>query len=149
MLLVDEIIRRSTDGAIYVCSLPNAGTRGDPERHVLTRDPDKIKNFVERWDQKGRGLYYCVSTIAERQPRRKENCKQTTFLYVDVDFKDIECTPEEAERAVESLKPSRMHLSGNGIHALWLLREPVSDPARVEMDLRRLAVLVGGDPKVC
>lgn len=144
---VESVLLRSTAGAAYVCTLPNVRGEGISERHVLTRDPDKIQTFCKKWDQAGRGLFYCVGSIHERKPRRKESYAQSTFLHADVDFKSIACTADEARAALMSLPlpPSRLHGSGNGLHALWLLREPTSDADAVEAALKKVCDAVAGD----
>src|SRR5678815_3996969 len=150
--LVEDYFLRGTQHSIYLSSLPNKkGEDGPGERHLLTRDPDRIARFVAKWDQAGRGLFYCVSTIHERAVRRKENYGETTFLHADVDFKSIQGTPQEALDALLNLPvpPTRVHRSGNGLHALWRLSDAITDMDQVEEALRLIRDCVGGDPTVC
>jgi hypothetical protein len=45
------------------------------------------------------------------------------------------------------MPPTRIHMSGNGLHGIYVLKKPVTgDPRTV---LRRLSDIVGGDRKVC
>lgn len=139
---------RTTVGSIYICTLPNERGQGAPERHILTRDLAAITAFIKKWDQKGRGLFYCVSTI-DGKHRRKEFYGQTIFLHADVDFKSVKESPEEVEAALRSLNPSRLTWSGNGIHAFWDLFDGIQDDARVTRALQKLAKIVAGDRMVC
>lgn len=134
-------------GSAYVCSLPNV--RGDgSERHVLTRDLDRIAAFAKKWDVPGRATFFCVSTIQGK--RTKENALQTMLVHADVDFKDVLASPRAALEALEGLDliPSRIHASGHGLHAYWLLEAPAAAGDRVEAILRKICAAVGGDRMV-
>ncbi len=117
-------------GAVYLCSLPNkdapAATGG--ERHLVTRDRAKAQKFIERWDQAGRGTYFCVSTIRQGETRRRrETVAELNGLHVDVDYKSCAATPDRDRPGAlprESwLPPTLVVDSGNGLHGHWLLRE--------------------------
>jgi P4 family phage/plasmid primase-like protien len=93
---------------------------------------------------------------AER--RAKENIAETPCLHADIDFKDVDALGEEPTkfvlRQLARLKypPSIIVLSGGGIHAYWLFKEPLDTQAemeRIETALKQLADAVGGDLSVC
>ena len=143
----------TTAGAVFVCSLLNDGAGG--ERFVTTRDQGEITAFARAWDQPERGLYYCVSTI---QPNARRRAKDTlaeiaAFLHADLDFKDIDASPDEIRRALRDLMcpPSIVIASGHGLHALWLLKEALEatpeNIAEVERLLKLLTEYLSADPK--
>src|SRR5262249_52373442 len=78
-----------------------------------------------------------------------------TCAHSDLDFSQIEETPEEIERIVTALPwpPSRVHHSGHGLHLYWFLQIAlVASPennARHKRLLKRIAELLGGDPAAC
>lgn len=133
------------EGKVYVCSLVN--DRGGKEEH--TTDRAKVAEFVREWDVPGRGCYYCVSTVKGAK-RKKDSVVQTNVLHVDIDLKDVDSTEEHVLGVLEGLEkpPSRVHQSGHGLHALWLLRAPVAADDRVEAILRKLLRALAGDPMV-
>lgn len=150
-----------SEAPVFLVSLPNTdekeGQAGPKE--VLTRDPATIDGFVQRWDRKGRGLYFCVGTIREgampNKPggsrRIKENIAEIVTAHAEVDAKGVEIPLDEVIEAVWNLPhpPSITVRSGNGLHLYWLLSEGIAaDPdsiARIEMLNAQLSDLVGGD----
>lgn len=108
-------------------------------------------DFITKWDQKGRGLFYCVSTIRGGGRRNRDNAAEIKILYADIDFKDLDITREEVIRILKRLPlpPTRIHFSGHGVHAIWVLKEATNNMDSVTMLLRRLCVVVGGDKHVC
>lgn len=138
-----------TEHPIYACSLPNK--RGDRpgERHVLSRDAGVVEKFCEKWDRQGRGLFYCVSPIRAGKPRLKENVAEVVMLHADVDGKAVVVPLDDVEDLLRKLPvpPTRLHRSGNGLHAIWLLKEPaaVADAEPVLKELRRV---LSGDAMV-
>ena len=142
---------------VYFCSLANE--RDDPlektgERHTLTRDIDEMERFVAKWDRQRRGLFYCVSTIANNK-RNKANARQITGAHGDIDFKGLDVSEQEVWAAIGKLRhaPTIIVRSGNGLHLYWLFHEPLDlTPAnieRVEAVMRQLADHVAGDLAVC
>ena len=76
---------------VYFSSLPN--DRDDPlektgERHTLTRDVAALEQFIAKWDRQRRGLFFCVSTMANT--RNKANAHQITGAHSDIDFKGLD-----------------------------------------------------------
>lgn len=144
-----EFLLKSTTEKLYICTLPNVKGEGVPERHILTRDASYVASFMQRWDQPGRGMFYCVSSIRGRT-RNKENAAETVMLHADVDFKDISLERDEILSRVLALPspPSRIHFSGRGFHCLWMLDRAYEAGGEVEVLLKKLASVVGGDPSV-
>lgn len=143
----------TTEMPVHVCSLGNDRDGPHQPRFVSTRDTSEVLRFISKWDQDGRGLFFCVGTLKPGTKRLKENVSEIAFLHADIDFKDIIDTPADAERKLSQLRlqPSIIVRSGNGLHAYWLLREALTgdDQDRIEAALKLLADTVGGDVSVC
>ena len=141
----------------YFCSLPNArsgpGRRGKPVE-LITDDEGEIADFVKRWDTPGRGVYTCLNPLKDGATRRSiETVAAIVCLWVDIDFKDIGETPDEVmDRLLHlPLQPTEVRHSGNGLHIVWTLREPIEseDEAMFERAyalLGRLAACLSADP---
>jgi hypothetical protein len=118
-------------GRVYVASLPNPEHKGvEPdERHILTRSSAELTDFVARHDQPGHGCFACVATIQDKATRRAEKTvAQIVCLHTEIDFRQLEETPEEAEHVVSNLPlpPSRVHHSGHGLHLYWFLKTAIA-----------------------
>jgi hypothetical protein len=143
----------TTEQPVFVCSLDNE-RNGSPPESRLTRDEPSIKNFVETKDRPGRGLFYCVGTLAEgSKSRSKETVAETVGLHVDVDLKDVDDTKGDVERKLKTLAhpPSIIVSSGHGFHCYWLFKEAINSQGerdRIEAALKQLADLVAGDMQV-
>jgi hypothetical protein len=144
------------DGRVYVASLPNSKEDKAQERHILTRSTAQIVDFVARHDRPGEGCFTCVGLVKDKATRRAE---ETIALIVcahsDIDFNQVEETPEEIERIVTVLPwpPSRVHHSGHGLHLYWILQTALEaspeNNARHKRLLKRIAELLIGDPAAC
>lgn len=145
---------------IYICSFPNErdDDKQPGERHVITRAPGHITSFLDNWDKPGRGGFFCVATVRAGTKRNKTNVVETVSLHADIDFKDVDLLGAEplsdVLRHLARLRilPSITVSSGNGVHAYWLLTEPVDaqqNMERIEAVLRQLADIVAGDLAVC
>jgi P4 family phage/plasmid primase-like protien len=150
-----------SEAPVFLVSLPNTDEREGQAgpKEVLSRDPATIDGFVQRWDRKGRGLYFCVGTIKEgampNRPggsrRNKENLAELVTAHAEVDTKEILCSLDEVIEAVWNLPhpPSITIRSGNGLHLYWLLSESLSADSeniyRLERLNEQLGELVGGD----
>ena len=157
---LQQTFGRATTRPVYISSLPNADARGSQpgERRILSRNSTAVEQFVQSWDRAGRGVFFCVSTLQHsradpgRSPRCKANIAEIALLHVDVDLKSVEPGTGDIirELAALPLPPSIVVLSGNGVHAYWLLKKVAGpkEALRVEAVLRGLADLVGGDPAV-
>jgi hypothetical protein len=119
---------------LYVCSLPNSGVGGKP-RELFYPDDEaghrRAQEFTERENgQPGRGVYYCIGTLHDdAHVRSRETVAELGEIVVDIDLKNI---AEPRARAIEvlddvALKPSEIRDCGYGLHAVWRLKEPVTD----------------------
>ena len=152
-----ELFGPRTAAPVFVTSLANVhDDKQIAPRSVVTRELDVVEKFTAKWDQPGRALYFCVSTLRPGAPRRtRENVAELPGLHVDVDFKDVEAAPSEIEAALAQLplQPQRINSSGHGLHCYWLF--PKALPAtpenieRVEAALKKLADVLAGDTTVC
>jgi hypothetical protein len=146
------------DGRVYIASLPNPDNKNDDSRehHVLTRSSAQITDFVARHDQPGEGCFTCVNLIKDKATRRAEKTvAQIVCLHAEIDFRQIEEMPEEAECVVADLSslPSRVHHSGHGLHLYWFLKTAIAatpdNNARHKQLLHQLADLLAGDSAAC
>jgi RepB DNA-primase from phage plasmid len=141
-----------TESPVWIQSLGNPGSDARPES-IATRDPAKVASFVTKWDRDGRGMYFCVSTI-DGAKRIKGNAAEIIGLWVDIDCKDIDDTPEDVDRKLAKARcpPSLVNATGNGRHAYWLFKEALigatDNQARVEAALKLLCDLFGADQAV-
>jgi AAA domain/RepB DNA-primase from phage plasmid len=148
-------------GRIYIASLPNPELRGTPagepaERHILTRSSKQVADFTTKWDQPGRAVYWGPATLKPGATRRcKENIAELLGLHIDIDFKNIDATPEEIERTVKELPlpPTRLRNSGHGLQGFWGFEnaipgtpESIAEHERLQ---RLLADRLGGDRAAC
>lgn len=148
---IKTVFGDTSEASVYICSLANddAGPGEPTERHVATRDMSDILRFVAKWDRKGRGLYFCVSTV-KASKRDKENIAESVGLHVDIDLKDICDNRSDVGRILANLElpPSLTVFSGNGIHAYWLFKEAcIGEIDRLDDALKLLSDLLGGDNK--
>jgi hypothetical protein len=145
------------NGRVYVASLPNIKNEGESEeRHILTRSSVQISDFTRRHDRPGEGCFVCVNPIKNKATRRAE---ETVVLIIcahsDIDFSQVEETPEEIERVIAALPwpPSRVHHSGHGLHLYWFLQTALAaspeNNVRHKRLLAQIASLLGGDPAAC
>jgi phage/plasmid-associated DNA primase len=141
-----------TDKPVWIQSLGNDRDGSEQPKHIATRDTAQIERFVQKWDRKGRGMYFCVSTI-DGGTRSKDNAAEMIGLHADIDFKDTDESEISILRKVKALRypPSRIHATGHGYHCFWLFKgsiRPTDDMERVECALKLLCDLVGGDQSV-
>jgi AAA domain len=134
----------------YVCSLPNEKKAGRIPQ-LFSDDPAAIKAFVKKWDQPGRGVFYCVGILKPGATRRRrEELAAIEGLHFDIDYKDISEPPDEIERRLRRLPlPTTLRRSGGGVHVLISLKEPATDGPeieRTEAALKRLTAYLCADP---
>lgn len=82
-----------------------------------------------------------------RQGGKAEDCKPTTtVLWADIDTKNLGGSHMASLLSVQKagLEPSILVDSGNGLHAYWLLRQPVPF-AKASAAMRGLHKLIGSD----
>jgi putative DNA primase/helicase len=156
---IADMFGATTSMPVHVCVLANDWTLSEelPFRRSQSRDTAAIDYFVDRYDEPGRSVYFCVGTLEPgAKDRNKTNVAEIGFLWADVDFKDITDTRADVERKLANLRypPSYTVFTGHGIHAYWALTESIDPQApgmtdQIEGDLRQLADVVGGDMQVC
>ena len=151
-----EFFARS-EGPVFFSSLANLKKEADqfPTRELITRELDKVEDFVREWDAQGRALYFCVNTIKKGKRRNKANVAELVGLHADLDFKGIVEGRKRIEEVLAGLpcQPSCVVFSGHGLHGYWWFDEvlPATDEykARVETLLKKLVDVFAGDPAVC
>lgn len=124
----------------------------------FTRDAAEILSFCASKDQDGTGVYFGCCTRREVQDAsgkrlgNKDAAAECPALWVDIDCAKQGIAHEQATSALAYLPhpPTIVVNSGGGLHAYWVLEEPVdlTQPAardQVEMTLRRLALILAGD----
>ena len=165
---IADMFGATTDMPVHICRFANDRKDDLPFRRENTRETTVIERFVRRNDEPGRAVYFCVGTLKEgATTRNKQNIAEISFLWADVDFKDLDLKDVREARAYVERKltnliapdgrpypPSCTVFTGHGIHCYWLLSESVDAQApgmmeRIENDLRLLCDLVGGDLQVC
>ena len=144
-----------TKSGIYFCSLANdkpppAGQK--PEHRLNTRDPERLRNFIETWDVPDRGMFFCVGTTVDR--RLKDKIVELPCIWTDVDYKDIDGSEPAASAGIARLKckPTAIVRSGHGAHLYWVLKEALDAQAsreHAEELLKLVCDHVAGDPQVC
>jgi RecA-family ATPase len=144
------------NGRVNIVSLPNIKNGQTDGAPIYTRSSQQIADFVTRHDRAGFGCFVCVNPIKDKATRRaEETVTQIVCAHSDIDFSQVEETPEDIERAIAALPwpPSRVHHSGHGLHLYWFLLEALEaspeNNARHKQLLDRIADLLGGDPAAC
>lgn len=136
----------------YFCSLSNhdAEVREKP-RHLFSNDPTVIDAFIKREDRPGRGVFSAIGLYEPGTTSRSAaTTKAVPFVVCDCDLKNM---AEGRESVLEILRdlalpPSWIHDSGFGLRPGWDFKEPLTgeDMGRAEVVMRRLVVLLAGDP---
>ncbi len=144
------LFEAAPEGTIFLTALGPGGA----VHSLAAREINRVEAFLQRHDQTGVGLYFCVGTLLDGgRGRSKQNVGWIAGLHADVDFKDHDCAPEEIQRRLDqALLPASLVIgTGGGLHCYWLFHEAeTATPeavARVEVALRRLADHLGGDPQ--
>jgi hypothetical protein len=133
----------------YLCSLPNEKGKGSLEQ-LFSDDPLEIAAFVKKWNVPGRAVYRCVNPLKPGSTRRSlETLDKIERFHCDIDFKDVEESPEQIEdRLLQLLVPVTVtRKSGGGLHLIWELKEPLpADDEHARDVLRRLTAALYADP---
>jgi hypothetical protein len=112
----------------YWCSFIN-GQKAGPPKQLITDDDAKASAFVERWNVPGRGVFSCPNPLmAGATQRCIETVDFITTIQIDIDFKDLEETPEEVDSGLHRLplEPTRVRDSGGGgRHVIFDLKDPI------------------------
>jgi hypothetical protein len=138
-----------------ITSLPNIRGWAKPREFFFDEDnaadAAAAELFVQREDRPGFGVFYCPNPLTERR-RCRETVAAIEWLWVDLDFKDIDEEASEADLYFDMFdcKPARIVDSGHGRHVFWKLKEPLERGDRWfdrACDLyKQLAEQLSGDP---
>jgi hypothetical protein len=125
--------------------------------------PEEVENFIQRDNvaregRGARGIYYSVnptSAAIDKKPTKRD-IDAVEYLHVDADPDKDETVDAFKQRmlpliAAYERKPTFIIDSGNGLHLLWRLREPVAlfdDGGIADVEARNfaLAQTFGADP---
>jgi hypothetical protein len=143
-------------GPLFITCLSNEKGGGRRHPKCVTRLCDVTERFIEKHDQPGFAIYFCVSTLKPgRTWRNKQNISELVCLHADVDLKSIDASPAKVKRVLASLPlpPQLVVFSGHGYHCYWVLTKALpadeQNIARVEAALRKLADVLAADKQVC
>src|SRR5262245_23123031 len=123
-----------------------------PDGAITTETCNSAEDVLDFVDEHGgaANIYYSVNPTKRDMNRKakKEDIAAAEFIFADLDPRDDE-TPDEAKaRYLMALanvpEPSAIIDSGNGLQALWRLREPSKDFADVEARSLALTLKLGG-----
>lgn len=139
------------EGQIDLRRLPN--NRGSGANNIFSRDDAAIHSFLKKGDTDGFGCYFGVCTRRKGAASgAKENCVEAVAIWVDIDALKEQIPGETVLSTLAYLPhpPSIVVNSGGGIHAYWMLEEPVdvsTEKGRdaIEEANRRLAMVLAGD----
>lgn len=138
----------------YIASIPNPGTEGKP-KFLHSDDPNLVARWVKAEDRPGFSIYVCLNPLKPgAMTHGKDNIAAITWIFIDLDFRDIVETPEQIDKKLTELwlTPTEIADSGHGRHVKYALREeiPFDDPA-FERVCALQAILIrylAGDPQV-
>jgi hypothetical protein len=137
----------------YICSLPNVKGSG-PINELFADDKRRVRAFIEREDRPGRAVYECAIQLMDGATRRNsDSVASIDRIIIDIDFKDVDATPEQILHGLQTLPlpPCEIRDSGGGgYHAEYILKESVGrgDPQyELAADLiKQLQFILCGDP---
>jgi hypothetical protein len=152
---LSELFRYS-QSLVFIISKSESGEvpAGNIAPHIFTREKDRMREFTREWDQPGREVFFCATTVKIVGPFKIE-FSELVALHACLDLKNIAARRKRIERAIEALplRPQFVVFSGHGFHCYWLLQEPLpftgKNIARVEAALHKLADVLAGDPSAC
>jgi hypothetical protein len=141
----------------YFCAMPNIKDgKSFPQIYVDDGpDADKIiATFIEKHDRPGFAVYKCVNPLVHGARRRGlDTIDAVHEVAIDLDFKDVDETPEEVDEGLLHLRvpPTEVRNSGGGRHIVWKLKEPIyatdqEDYARACALIKDLTARLCGDP---
>lgn len=141
---VAALFSEAVAGHIECRAIPSRGRAFYPVTQLY-----RVAEFVET--QRSENVFVGMATRRDQSSGTLENCAQLGHLYTDQDFKLL-AEPEARARLERfPFPPSMVVRSGGGLHAYWLLREPIelSTEEPIGRDaLRRLAIALGADISV-
>lgn len=140
--MIEDIL--PPEGDFCIQSITNSK---EASRHSYGRDIDKIVEFCIRWSIPDRAIFFCVSSTQNRS-HKKVDAIQQKVINLDIDLKEVTIDANAVIALLKELKhaPTRIHRSGNGIHAYWILSDPANPSDATEALQKKLARALGGDP---
>jgi hypothetical protein len=148
------LLQRGTMIRCITC-LPNIRGQAAPREFFFDEDSAAevaaAELFVQREDRPGFGVFCCPNPLTERK-RCRDTVAAIEWLWVDLDFKDVEEAPGDIDLYYDMLHcaPTRVIDSGHGRHIFWRLKEPLEPGDRWfdrACDLyKQLAEQLSGDP---
>ena len=134
----------------YVCTLRNPDQGGGMVRESFCEDEARAQAFAKANDSYGMGQYYCIGRLTHGARRRnKENVVELPEIVSDLDLKNIKEDRETVLKTLAALPcpPTEIRNSGNGLHAIWKLKEPLAgdDIERGEKIMKGLVPILASD----
>jgi len=150
--LIPEETLTNGDPAIIEIRLLQTGSLPETLFVELTNFTENtLKRIFHKAENPKRNVYFGVGARINKKSGKKQDVGYLSTLWLDIDEKDG-TSKEEAIKVLREwiFKPSYIIDSGHGIHAYWVLREPVepSEFSRVEAVNRALAHKFNGDISV-
>jgi len=117
----------------YLASIPNPGTTGIP-KFLHSDDASLIERWLKAEDRPGYSIYDCPNPLKLGATRHgKDSLLGIIEIFLDIDFRHIAETPEQADEKLQRLllPPTQLVDSGHGRHPRYRLKEliPCDDPA--------------------
>lgn len=151
---------RGAEHVVEIRALSNDRSGG--ARSLLGSDDDLTRAHCTTWDKPGWGVFFgCCTRLRGRPTGSRADLAELVALWCDIDCYKQGLSKEDVVQALKSspIPPTVIVDSGGGIHAYWLLREPVDvrlpeaghDAIKEEIDavLKQLHGVFAGDPSVC
>jgi hypothetical protein len=125
----------------------------------LPDEMDEALTWLSKQNANKRNCYYQHQLVRKRHEDRisKADVESIQFLHLDFDWKDgnfkLKAFPDMIENKAAEFRtlerpPSAIVCSGNGVQALWKLKEPVSVELAERANLAILEELGGGSGHV-
>src|SRR6516162_6531411 len=138
---VVAMFRPHLNGRVHIVSLPNVKDGKTDGAPIYTRSSKEIADFVARHDRDGFGCFVCVNPIKDKATRRaEETVVQIVCAHSDIDFAQVEETPEDIERAVAALPwpPSRVPHPAHALPLSCFLKTALAPPPEKTAQQKRL-----------
>lgn len=152
-----ETVFRDTKAAVELRACRNDYAGGAAS--MMTSGGDEWKLFAKRHDRDGWGVYFGACTRRIGSPTGKRaDLVECPAVWVDIDCRKLGVGGASAIRALDTCPypPSIVVNSGNGLHAYWILREPVhveeidgEAERRLVAVMRQLVGVFAGDRACC
>jgi AAA domain len=113
---------------LYLCSLPNAKTAEGAPKFLHSDDDGLIVRWIRAENRPGFGVYYCPNPLKPGATRHgKDSIGAIETVFVDVDFKNIVETAEQAKEKIHNglLVAPTIVDSGHGLHLSYTLKEAI------------------------